>query len=97
MQRLVNGELIDMAADEIESVAAEQAASAAASAWRAYQETARAMLDQSDRTVLRCVEAGIAIPAAWIEYRKSLRAIVGASSGDASQTLPSKPSYPAGT
>lgn len=97
MQRLVDGELVDMTAEEIDAVTAEQVASAAASAWRAYQEIARAMLDQSDRTVLRCVEAGIAIPPAWAEYRKSLRVIVSAESGDASQALPVRPDYPAGT
>lgn len=66
-------------------------------AWAVYQQTARAALDASDVTILRCVENGVAVPAQWATYRKALRAIVSATSGDSSQPLPSKPAYPAGT
>lgn len=51
------------------------------------------MLFASDRTVLRCYENGVAVPAAWVSYRKALRAVVSGTSA----TLPTQPAYPAGT
>jgi hypothetical protein len=72
--------------------------------WRAYQETAQAALDDSDTTMHRIAEAvslglnswtGTDV-VAWVDYRRSLRAIVSASSGTPG-TLPTKPAYPAGT
>lgn len=66
-------------------------------AWTAHQGAARAALCESDLTLLRCIENGVAVPAGWTAYRKALRAIVSAASGDASQPLPTRPAYPAGT
>jgi hypothetical protein len=54
---------------------------------------AQALLDKSDNTVLRCYEAGVSVPASWVEYRSRLRAIVSAGSG----LIPTRPAYPAGT
>ena len=54
---------------------------------------ARSALEASDLTVLRCVEAGIPVPADWAAYRQALRAVVSG----ASTTLPDRPVYPAGT
>lgn len=65
--------------------------------WIAYQATAQAAIDKSDATMLRCAENSVAVPAAWACYRKALRAIVGAASGDPTKPLPTRPSYPAGT
>lgn len=76
--------------------AEEIAAQVSASAWSAYQAQASATLMASDRTVMRCYEAGIALPAEWSAYRKALRAITGATSGTAG-ALPVAPAYPAGT
>lgn len=59
-----------------------------------WPSMARAELYASDLVVLRCVENGIKVPADWVVYRSSLRAIV---SGAACSALPSKPAYPAGT
>jgi hypothetical protein len=57
--------------------------------------SARGALTASDLTVLRCVENGITVPAAWATYRKALRAIVD---NPASATvLPTAPAYPSGT
>ncbi len=69
----------------------------AAQAWAAYQAKAQALLSKSDTTLLRCAENAIAVPAAWASYRKALRAIVGAATGDPTQPLPATPAYPAGT
>lgn len=66
-------------------------------AWIAYQQQARQALEQSDLTILRCVENGVAVPAPWQTYRADLRALLSAASGDPSQPLPARPAYPAGT
>jgi hypothetical protein len=55
--------------------------------WAAFQQSARAALQDSDVTVLRCIENGVGVPAAWATFRKALRAIVGASSGDPDRIL----------
>ncbi|MDE1906080.1 MAG: hypothetical protein KGH75_06465 [Rhodospirillales bacterium] len=65
--------------------------------WAARQFAARAALTESDLTVLRCYESAVAVPATWATYRKALRAIIAASTGDPTQAMPTKPAYPAGT
>lgn len=68
-----------------------------ANLWRLYQAKALDALNESDVTILRCVENGVAVPAAWAQYRKSLRAIVSSASGDPSVPLVARPPYPTGT
>lgn len=65
--------------------------------WASRQAAARAALDDSDTSIMRCYENAVPVPAAWVDYRKSLRAIVSASSGDSLLELPAKPPYPSGT
>lgn len=65
--------------------------------WAVHQQEAALALARSDLTVLRCVEVGVQVPQAWATYRASLRAIVSAQSGDATQALPLRPAYPEGT
>jgi hypothetical protein len=60
---------------------------------KAVKEEARQLLAQSDITVLRCVEAGIDVPAAWKAWRAHLREVVASGSGPIDEA----PSYPAGT
>ena len=69
----------------------------AAQLWAAYQALAQAALVESDKTILRCGENSVAVPATWATYRKALRAIVAATSGDPTVALPTRPAYPAGT
>jgi hypothetical protein len=74
------------------------AAAQQSAAWLAYQNQAKAALDASDVTILRCVEKLIVVPTEWATYRASLRTIVGATSvGDPTQLLPTRPAYPSGT
>lgn len=54
---------------------------------------AQMALDKSDKTVGRCYENGIPVPAAWKDYRQQLRAIVTTQTGE----IPAQPDYPAGT
>lgn len=77
----------------------------AAQQWAAYQALARAALDRSDVTMARVTEAvalGLnsstgADVVAYVNWRRGLRAIVGASSGTAQAALPAEPPFPAGT
>lgn len=70
---------------------------AANAAWDAYKAQALQALNDSDIVVLRCYENSVPLPKEWADYRKSLRGIVGVSSGDPTQPLPTKPAYPAGS
>ena len=56
---------------------------------------AQAALDKSDKTMLRCYEAGVAVPAEWATYRGQLRNIVSGTS--AATELPVRPAYPVGS
>lgn len=67
------------------------------SSWATYQANAQVALTESDKTILRCYENAVVVPAAWMTYRKTLRSIVSAASGDSTQPLPTKPPYPSGT
>lgn len=72
--------------------------------WAGYQQQAQAALDRTDTTMHRITEAislGLNTPTsadvvAFVDYRRSLRAIVSTSSGTPG-TLPARPAYPAGT
>lgn len=75
---------------------AQIAAQQALTSWLAYKSQAQAALAESDKTILRCYENAVVVPAAWATYRKALRTIVGASSGTPG-VLPTIPAYPAGT
>ncbi len=54
---------------------------------------ARIELDSSDITIIRCLENSKPVPGDWVAYRNTLRAILGGTV----KTMPTKPSYPAGT
>lgn len=86
-----------IAADQVTVVAYALPVVSAEQLWATYQGQARAALTESDKTVLRCYEGAVVVPAAWSAYRKALRAIISEASGDPTQPLPPKPTYPAGT
>jgi hypothetical protein len=73
-------------------------------AWRAFQATAQAALNESDTTMHRISEAAAlglnswtgTDVVAWITYRRALRAIVATGAGTPS-ALPPRPAYPIGT
>lgn len=74
-------------------------------AWTIYKAQALAALTRSDNTMARVAEA-VALGRntysspdviAYVNWRRALRALVGASTGDTSLPLPAEPPYPAGT
>ncbi len=69
----------------------------AAALWAAYQATAKAAIEKSDITILRCAENSVTVPVEWSAYRKALRAILIAVSGDPTEPLPTQPAYPTST
>lgn len=88
--QITNG---DVPKDEIDALAG----AAALSAWSEYQNQARQLLAKSDSTIARCYENAVAVPSEWAAYRKALRVIASASTGDATAALPVQPTYPEGT
>lgn len=78
----------------------------AAQQWTDYQQQAKSALDATDTTMHRIAE-GVALGltswtaadvAAWVNYRKALRAILSETQPSTIPTsLPTKPAYPAGT
>lgn len=50
-------------------------------------------MDTTDKTIIRCFECGVSVPAEWVTYRADLRVLIAAGSG----IPPTQPSYPAGT
>jgi hypothetical protein len=65
--------------------------------WAACQTFALVALSESDRTVIRCYENSVPVPPEWTRYRRALRAILAAKTGDPSLPLPVKPPYPPDT
>jgi hypothetical protein len=59
----------------------------------ALKAAAKAALDASDLTLLRCVENAVPVPAEWRSYRIVLRQIVSTGAG----AMPACPAFPAGT
>lgn len=86
-----------VAGDDGLPVAVDRPGPTTADLWAAHKVKAQALLDASDVTLLRCFENAVAVPTTWSSYRKALRAIVAAPSGDPSAALPVRPAYPAGT
>ena len=56
----------------------------------ALQAQAQSLLTASDIQVIRCVESGTTLPAAWVTYRTALRAVVSSGTG----TIPIRPDWP---
>ena len=67
---------------------------AAAAGAAALKIGAQDALDKSDITVMRCVEAGMALPPEWVTYRRALRDVIA---GKSAGPLPARPAYPAGS
>lgn len=61
--------------------------------WKSLQTQAQTALTKSDTVIIRCAENGIAVPAAWVAYRASLRAIISSTTGTTT-VLPAQPAYP---
>lgn len=90
---LNGGTTTTMTADEEAAFLAAQVASQSASAISELTSQAQSALDKSDLVATRCFKAGVAFPSAWQTYVTALRAIVSSGAG----TIPTQPSYPAGT
>jgi hypothetical protein len=64
--------------------------------YASLQASAMVALAKSDISMLRCVEAGVAVPDKWNIYRKSLRSIMNGTDA-VSIILPTEPAFVVGT
>lgn len=62
--------------------------------WAHFQHRARYWHDQSDKALMLFFEHGQTAPTEWIAYRRALRAIMVAETGDPDQALPETPELP---
>lgn len=62
-------------------------------ATRSLVKRAHVALDASDKTILRCLERGVPIPAEWTAYRAALRTVISKQTGD----MPKRPAFPKST
>jgi hypothetical protein len=88
----------EVAYPDYESATAAQAVNPSAihAALVASAQNAMDKVTGSSGTIIRCVVAGVAVPAAWTAYVVALRAIVNGTD-TTSTALPNVPAYPAGT
>lgn len=96
-QRIVSWTYAKAAQPSDADLLAKATAASVACQWSTCRETARALLDASDVTILRCYEGDVAVPAEWRSYRMALRAIVSAATGDPTQSAPVRPPFPSGS
>lgn len=89
----INGIDVVMTDDQASEFAASQAAATAYDTAAKLKSQALSFLNQSDKTILRCYENSVAVPSAWSTYRAALRTIISSGTG----TIPTPPTYPAGT
>ncbi len=100
--RLINGP-DDVAPDE--NFSETQPAPVSPDPWSEYQAKAQYALDKTSVTIERIVE-GVAAGTcdftnadvvAFMDYRKALRAVISATTGDPAAELPVHPGFPSGT
>lgn len=84
---------VQMTAGEISARQAEETANVTAAAAQELKSNARAALEKSDMTALRCLKAEVEFPQSWKDYVSALRLIVSGGAGP----LPVRPDYPEGT
>ncbi len=92
MKMTPQGEM-PMEKDEEIAFLADQAALTAANTSTSLIAKAKALLDASDITYIRCGKAGVAWPPEWQTYVLALRLIVASGTG----SIPAQPVYPSGT
>jgi hypothetical protein len=86
-------------------IAADPPAATGAELWAAHQGQAQTALSDADVTMTRIMEAVALGSNSWtspdvvafVNYRRSLRAVLSSPTGDPTQSLPTKPAFPSGT
>lgn len=62
--------------------------------WEDRRRDASFLLMSTDRIIVRMYEESMNIPPEWVEWRRALRGIVAAETGDATAGLPEQPKEP---
>ena len=93
MNKLLNGVLVPMTADEISEINARQAAAPSETdiKWLQVRNERNRLLLQTDWVVTKASETGVAVSDDWKNYRQALRDVPTQSDPD-NITWPTKPS-----
>jgi len=93
MNKLLNGVLVPMTADEISEINARQAAAPTEidSKWMQVRNERNRLLLQTDWVITKASETGVAVSNEWKTYRQALRDVPTQSDPD-NITWPTKPS-----
>ena len=93
MNKLLNGVLVPMTADEISEINARQAAAPSETdiKWKQVRNERNRLLLQTDWVVTKASETGVAVSDDWKNYRQALRDVPTQSDPD-NITWPTKPS-----
>ena len=93
MNKLVNGQLVPLTAEEISVIEAEKAAAPSETdiKWIQVRNERNRLLSETDWVAARASETGVAVSSEWKTYRQALRDIPTQSDPE-NITWPTKPS-----
>ena len=93
MNKLVNGQLVPLTAEEISVIEAEKAAAPSETdiKWIQVRNERNRLLSETDWVAARTSETGVAVSSEWKTYRQALRDIPTQSDPE-NITWPTKPS-----
>jgi len=93
MNKLVNGQLVPLTAEEISVIEAEKAAAPSETdiKWIQVRNERNQLLSKTDWVAARASETGVAVSDEWKTYRQALRDVPTQSDPD-NITWPTKPS-----
>lgn len=93
MNKLVNGQLVPLTAEEISVIEAEKAAAPSETdiKWMQVRNERNRLLSETDWVVTRASDTGVALSDEWKTYRQELRDLPATQTDVDNITYPTKP------